>query len=191
MYDLIRVLLNVFPGSFFIERLKNTVKMLVDFGNKKGYTNIIILDEYKKKPNEMWLIHLPEGPTARFKLSSTVLPNDIRNHGRMTHHKPEIILNNFTTRLGHTVGRMFASLSPQEPNFVGRRVITFHNQRDYIFFRHHRYIFDSEKKARLQELGPRFTLKLKSLQKGVFDAKYGEYMWVKKTEMVKKKRFVL
>ncbi|KAJ8948664.1 hypothetical protein NQ318_004451 [Aromia moschata] len=29
------------------------------------------------------------------------------------------------------------------------------------------------KKARLRELGPRFTLKLRSLQKGTFDSKYG------------------
>ena len=71
---------------------------------------------------------------------------------------------------------MIAALFPHDPEFRGRRVATFHNQRDFIFFRHHRYsnamgcvvvvthdryIFDSEKKARLQELGPRFTLKLR------------------------------
>jgi ribosome production factor 1 len=32
--------------------------------------------------------------------------------------------------------------------------------------------------ARLQELGPRFTLKLQSLQKGTFDSKSGEFEWV-------------
>lgn len=34
-------------------------------------------------------------------------------------------------------------------------------------------------KARLQELGPRFTLKLQSLQKGTFDSKSGEYEFVR------------
>ena len=34
--------------------------------------------------------------------------------------------------------------------------------------------------ARLQECGPRFTLKLKSLQHGTFDTKGGEYEWVHK-----------
>lgn len=29
----------------------------------------------------------------------------------------------------------------------------------------------------MQELGPRFTLKLRSLQKGTFDSKYGAYIW--------------
>jgi ribosome production factor 1 len=58
-----------------------------------------------------------------------------------------------------------------------------------------RYIFEEKSKkassskkegpqkvvqARLQELGPRFTLKLQSLQKGTFDSKHGEFEWVHK-----------
>ncbi|TSM94614.1 Ribosome production factor 1 [Bagarius yarrelli] len=98
-----------------------------------------------------------------------------------TEHYPEVILNNFTTRLGHSIGRMFAALFPQDPQFVGRQVATFHNQRDFVFFRFHRYIFKNEKKVGIQELGPRFTLKLRSLQKGTFDSKFGEYEWVHKS----------
>ncbi|TNN69115.1 Ribosome production factor 1 [Liparis tanakae] len=97
-----------------------------------------------------------------------------------TEHFPEVILNNFTTRLGHSIGRQFAALFPQDPQFVGRQVATFHNQRDFVFFRFHRYIFKNEKKVGIQELGPRFTLKLRSLQKGTFDSKFGEYEWVLK-----------
>lgn len=42
-----------------------------------------------------------------------------------------------------------------------------------------RYCFDEDgKKSRLKELGPRFTLKLRSLQKGTFDSKYGQYEWI-------------
>lgn len=33
-------------------------------------------------------------------------------------------------------------------------------------------------KAALRELGPRFTLKLRSIQKGTFDSKTGEYEWI-------------
>jgi ribosome production factor 1 len=42
------------------------------------------------------------------------------------------------------------------------------------------YLFKNEKKVALQELGPRFTLKLKSIQHGTFDATYGEYEWMQK-----------
>jgi ribosome production factor 1 len=136
-------------------------------------------------------IHLPCGPTALFRLSSVKLNSEIEDHGRMSPHNPEVILNNFNTRLGRRVGRMLASLFYQKPDFDGRRVATFHNQRDFIFFRQHRYIFEDGEAmqkmpngkykrvkktiARLQELGPQFTLKLQSLQHGTFDSMYGEY----------------
>ncbi len=90
------------------------------------------------------------------------------------------MLNNFNTRLGLQIGRSFAALFPHDPQYEGRHVITFHNQRDFVFFRHHRYIFRNEKKVGLLELGPKFTLKLRSLQKGTFNSKFGEYEWVHK-----------
>jgi len=45
-------------------------------------------------------------------------------------------------------------------------------------------------RARLQELGPRFTLKLKWLQEGVLDTEFGEYEWImgKKNQMKKEKK---
>jgi ribosome production factor 1 len=150
------------------------------------------LDENSKKPNGLHLIHLPDGPTYHFKLSSVMLSTSIPNHARPSLHPAELILNNFTTRLGLRVGRAVASLFPQVPDFKGRRVVTFHNQRDFIFFRHHRYIFDNNDKARLQEIGPRFTLKLKSIQKGTFDTKFGEYEWEHKVDMdTSRRRFFL
>jgi ribosome production factor 1 len=74
--------------------------------------------------------------------------------------------------------------------------------------RHHRYIFEQKESkskegssssgqqpaviARMQELGPRFTLKLLSLQKGTFDSKYGEFEWVHKKDMdTSRRRFHL
>ncbi|KAF8825856.1 hypothetical protein HHX47_DHR6000746 [Lentinula edodes] len=88
-------------------------------------------------------------------------------HARATPHNPELVLNNFVTRLGHTVGRMFQTLFPPLPEFQGRQVVTLHNQRDFLFFRRHRYAFKSPEKVALQEIGPRFTLKLRSLRKGI------------------------
>jgi ribosome production factor 1 len=110
------------------------------------------------------LTHLPDGPTATFRVSGLKLRHEISNYGNPSSHNPELILNNFDTMIGHRIGRMLAALYPQSPNFVGRRVVTFHNQRDFIFFRQHRYEFTEDgKRANLQEIGPRFTLKLHSL----------------------------
>lgn len=192
MYDFVRDLLHVFPGSCFYQRRKFPLKKIIKQATEHGYTDIIVINEDSKKFNGLTMCHLPHGPTAHFKLSSVVLSKEIEGAGRVTHHKPEVILNNFNTRLGHRIGRMLGSLFHQEPNFTGRRVATFHNQRDFLFFRHHRYIFDAKDKARLQELGPRFTLKLRWLQHGTFDTKHGEYEWMHKKEMdTSRRRFFL
>ena len=62
-----------------------------------------------------------------------------------------------------------------------------------IVSRRHRYIFRNKKKVSLQELGPRFTLKLFWVQKGTFDTKFGEYLWVyhRKSMGTNKRKFML
>jgi len=72
-------------------------------------------------------------------------------------------------------------------------VVTFHNQRDFVFMRHHRYEFNEDgSRANLQELGPRVTLKLHSLQLGTLDSKFGEYEFIYKPKMgISRKNFFL
>ncbi|XP_071725597.1 uncharacterized protein [Rutidosis leptorrhynchoides] len=214
---LIKDLLNIIPNSEYYKRGTYDLKKIVDYANNKEYTSVIVVHTSRREPDALLVIGLPNGPTAHFKLTNLVLHKDLKNHGNPTGHKPELVMNNFTTRLGHRVGRLIQSLFPQDPEFRGRLVVTFHNQRDFIFFRHHRYVFETkedkknaakennkddteeEKKtlkgkivARLQECGPRFTLKLTSLQHGTFDTKGGEYEWVHKPEMdTSRRRFFL
>uniref|UniRef100_A0A670IM79 Ribosome production factor 1 n=2 Tax=Podarcis muralis TaxID=64176 RepID=A0A670IM79_PODMU len=169
------------PNSHVYYRRGLALKRIIPQCISRDFTDLIVINEDRKVPNGLVLSHLPEGPTAHFRMSSVRLRKEIKRKGKApSEHQPEIILNNFTTRLGHSIGRMFASLFPHDPQFVGRQVATFHNQRDYIFFRFHRYIFKNEKRVAIQELGPRFTLKLRSLQKGTFDSKFGEYEWIHK-----------
>ncbi|CAL9149829.1 unnamed protein product [Musa hybrid cultivar] len=197
----IQELLSVIPNAHYHKRGTYELKKIVEYAKNKDFTSVMVVHSNRREPDALLIINLPDGPTAHFKLSKLVLRKDIKNHGNPTDHKPELVLNNFTTRLGHRVGRMIQSLFPQDPNFRGRRVVTFHNQRDFIFFRHHRYIFESKEKkddskdkaaksknitqekviVRLQECGPRFTLKLRNLQHGTFDSKGGEYEWVHKS----------
>ncbi|OCT84741.1 ribosome production factor 1-like [Xenopus laevis] len=172
---------SIIPNADVYYRRGLALKKIIPQCILRDYTDLLVINEDRKVPNGLVLCHLPDGPTAHFKMSNVRLRKEMKRKGKEpTEHKPEVILNNFTTRLGHSIGRMFASLYPHDPHFTGRQVATFHNQRDYIFFRYHRYIFKSEKKVGIQELGPRFTLKLRSLQKGTFDSKYGEYEWVHK-----------
>jgi len=175
----IKELTRIIPNAEPKWRKNSAIKKIIKDGIKKDYTDVIIINENNRTPNGFVLTHLPEGPTAHFKLSNVKITKDLhKNFHKITSHRPEVILNNFTTRLGLGVARMLACLFHYDPQFEGKRVVTFHNQRDYIFFRHHNYNIKSKEKVRLKELGPRFTLKLKSLQKGTFDSKEGDYEWI-------------
>lgn len=176
----VKELCEMIPNSEYRCRKGIDLKKIIPQAKARDFTALVVINEDQKKANGIIVSHLPNGPTAHFKMSSIKRKKTIKGHGKSSEHRPELVLNNFNTRLGHGVGRLFAALFPYDPEFKGRRVVTFHNQRDFIFFRHHRYVFKNAKKTGLQELGPRFTLKLRSLQKGTFDSLYGEYEWIHK-----------
>eukprot|EP01038_Epipyxis_sp_PR26KG_P004810 gene4810-6739_t len=183
LFPFIGDLMQMIPNSFYYPRGTHLVTDLSKYAHNKQFTHLIILSEKQKVCNGLLITHLPTGPTAFYRLSSFQAGSKIPGHGKPTSHIPELILNNFNTRLGRRTGRFLGSLFPHEPEFEGRQVVTFHNQRDFIFVRHHRYIYrknEDRTRAMLQELGPRFTLKLKWLQEGVFDAEFGEYEWIDK-----------
>lgn len=242
IFHFIADLMRLFPQLYFYPRKSFSVKEICELAGKRDFTHIMILSEKSKVCNGMIISHIRKtgaaaggdehykcaGPTAFFKVSNVVTSSDIPNHGSATSHVPELVLNGFGTRLGHRVGRFLGSLFPHNAEFQGRQVVTFHNQRDYIFVRHHRYIFEESKedlvikdkdqitkskddkdedeiiddddihddeinrkkkkpekvkkktKARLQELGPRFSLKLRWIQEGTFDTQFGEYEWFHK-----------
>lgn len=195
LFHFVGDLMQLIPNTFFYPRRSYEVKEICRHAEEGGFTHVCILSEKSKVCNGLLISHLPHGPTAFFRVTNVVPGVKIAHHGQPTAHVPELILNNFNTRLGHRIGRFLGSLFPHAPEFKGRQVVTFHNQRDFLFVRHHRYMFDdgeatgkavkvkkkeSRLRARLQELGPRFTLKLRWLQEGSFDTQFGEYEWIHK-----------
>ena len=198
------LLTHLFPNSQYIRRTahahshKYSVREISAYASARGYTTVVILtSERKKKPTRLDFVHLPSGPMFHFSLSNWVEARKIPGHGNPTNHYPELILNGFRTPLGLLTAHLFKSLFPPHPEVRGRQVVTAHNQRDYIFLRRHRYVFRekraSEKslqgadgklvegvegiRAGLQELGPRFTLKLRRVDKGVQGASGLEWKW--------------
>lgn len=215
LFHFVGDLMQLIPNAYFYPRKSFEVKAICRHAEEGDFTHVFILSEKAKVCNGLLVSHLPHGPTAFFKVSNVVPGAKIAHHGQPTAHVPELILNNFNTRLGHRIGRFLGSFFPHAPEFRGRQVVTFHNQRDFLFVRHHRYMFDEKKqgpaaaaaaaavakkrskkkggtasvaaaanahtiRARLQELGPRFTLKLRWLQEGTFDTQFGEYEWLHK-----------
>ena len=138
-------LLNVFPGSTFRPRTRTylALEKIASGAAERGYTDMLVINEERSRKviDAITLIHLPNGPSCRFRVSSVETCKQISGHGNATSHLPELILNGFSTRLGARIARFFNCLLPKQPEFKGRQVVTLHNQRDFIFFRRHRYVF--------------------------------------------------
>lgn len=187
------LLCTLFRNSVYIPRTahryghKYSLREISRFASNRSYTSVIVVKEDQKVPTGLSIVHLPSGPTLHFSIANWVEGRKLPGHGNPTNHYPELILNNFRTPLGLLTARLFLTLFPPRPELQGRQVVTLHNQRDYIFVRRHRYVFRDKRateksvvgpdgkevkgveeiRAGLQELGPRFTLKLRRVDKGV------------------------
>ncbi|KAL5334548.1 anticodon-binding protein [Aspergillus crustosus] len=203
-----KVLTNFFPNSVYIRRTahahshKFSIREIAQFASNREYTTLVILQEDSKEPSGLDIVHLPKGPMFHFSISNWVEGKKIPGHGNPTEHWPELILNNFRTPLGLLTAHLFRTLFPPQPDIEGRQVVTLHNQRDYIFVRRHRYVFREKRETEkavvgvdgkeikgaegirtgLQELGPRFTMKLRRVDKGIQRASGQEWEWKGKME---------
>lgn len=119
-------LADIFPGAEYIRRQPNyDIQHIQKFAAERGYTDLLIVNNDTKTINALTVVHLPEGPTMHFRLTSVKMAKRIRGHGKaQEEYEPELILNGFGTRLGHTVGRQLAALFPHVPKFHGRQVCT-------------------------------------------------------------------
>ncbi|OCL07305.1 Brix domain-containing protein [Glonium stellatum] len=211
LYNEGSLLTSLFPNSTFIRRTahryghKFSVREISKFASNRGYTTLIVLMEDQKRPAGLDIVHLPSGPMFHFTISNWVDGKRLPGHGNPTNHFPELILNNFRTPLGLLTAHLFRTMFPPQPELAGRQVVTLHNQRDYIFLRRHRYVFRDKRpteksvvgtdgkvvkgvediRAGLQELGPRFTLKLRRIDRGIQRASGQEWEWKAGMEKVR------
>ncbi|EFX05963.1 RNA processing factor 1 [Grosmannia clavigera kw1407] len=187
-------LVDLFPNSTYIPRSGHrfvhheySIREIAGYATNRGYTALMIVNEDLKKASGLDIALLPHGPMLHFSIQTWVDAKFLPNHGRSTGHSPEMIMNNFDTSLGKLVGGVLGRLFPPNPDLVGRQVVTLHNQRDYVFVRRHRYAVRDKRatersvadkngktmagvedvKVALQEIGPRMTLKLRRVDKGL------------------------
>ncbi|KAF2128646.1 Brix-domain-containing protein [Dothidotthia symphoricarpi CBS 119687] len=207
------ILTSLFPNSTYIRRTahvhahKYSVREIAQFASARDYTALVVLmqAEHEKKPDGLDVINLPDGPHFHFSVSNWIEGKKLPRHANDTGHYPELILNSFKTPLGILTAHLFKGLFPATPELEGRQVLTLHNQRDYIFVRRHRYVFrdkrETEKpvvgndgkpikgaediKVGMQEIGPRMTLKLRRIDRGIQFKSGQEWQW--KGRMEKKR----
>ena len=193
IFRFIKELKNFLPNSYFYYRKKFDLGTIMKSAIEKEFTDIIVVTERLRKPYKLLLIHLPNGPSMEFKLFDVIYQDEMQGHGISVGYNPELMFRNFKTTLGYRVQRALNALFPREEELKGRELITFQNQRDFIFFRYYRYIFTNNfTDVNLQEIGPRFTMRLLYVQKGLFDPEKGDYEWMYKDKMgVKRRKFYL
>ncbi|XP_023211675.1 U3 small nucleolar ribonucleoprotein protein IMP4-like isoform X2 [Centruroides sculpturatus] len=181
----------IFPNSQRMNRGNYEIKQIVEACRANDVTDFIIVHETRGIPDGLIISHLPFGPTAYFTLLNTVMRHDIPNLGTMSEAYPHLIFHNFKSRVGKRVMNILKYLFPV-PKPDSQRVITFVNQDDYISFRHHTYK-KVKKEVELQEVGPRFELKLYEIKLGTIDEeKVADVEWALRPYMnTAKKRRIL
>lgn len=79
MYEFAEELVSIFPGAEFVKRqAQYDIKHIMEFSGNRGFTDVIIVNEDRKVVNALTVIHLPNGPTAYYKLSNIVCSKAIR-----------------------------------------------------------------------------------------------------------------
>ncbi|KAA0191013.1 Ribosome production factor [Fasciolopsis buskii] len=203
-------LAKVIPNIKLAARWHLPLKKIIPKAISHGFTALMVINEDQKRANTVVISYLPHGPTVTFRLSNVRLRREMRGRRRNKDIEPDVlphlITTRFTTRLGRRTERLIGALFPNESRAtpeVHSRTVVFHNQRDFIFFRHFRYQHrvtgsddphePGKERIAMNEVGPRFTLKLRSIQLGTFDTQYGDYEWVRKRSEVGRSRrtFVL
>ncbi|KAI1326419.1 Brix-domain-containing protein [Xylariaceae sp. FL0255] len=221
LHHVAEIFTNIIPNSQYIRRSahkyahKYSVREITKFAENRGFSSLLIIREDQKRPIGIDVVDIPGKITFHFSISSWIEGKKLPGHGNATNHYPELLLNNFSTPLGLLTAKILQTLFPTTPELAGRQCVMFHNQRDYIFFRRHRYIIRDKRtteksvvgadgkemkgveniRAGLQELGPRFTLKLRRIDKGIGRAgsdSHDPVHWEWKAKMEKnRKRFNL
>ncbi|KAI1431647.1 Brix-domain-containing protein [Xylaria sp. CBS 124048] len=193
LHDVAHVFEGIIPNSKYVRRSahkyahKYSVREISKFAENRGFSSLLVIREDNKKPTGLDIIDIPSKIAFHFTISSWVEGRKLPGHGNATNHYPELLLNNFSTPLGLVTAKVLQSLFPSTPELNGRQCVMFHSSRDYIFFRRHRYVIREKRateksvvgadgkemrgveniRAGLQELGPRFTLKLRRIDKGI------------------------
>ena len=84
----VKELTRMIPNSTPLWRKNASIKKSVKQAINNNYTDILVINEDNRMPNGLLLTHLPDGPTAHFKLSNVKITKDIkRNWKDITDHR--------------------------------------------------------------------------------------------------------
>jgi U3 small nucleolar ribonucleoprotein protein IMP4 len=177
----------ILPNCTRVNRGHMSIGDMVEMCRANNVTDMLIVHETRGEPDGLIVSHLPYGPTAYFALYNTVLRHDINPKKKMTLAFPHLVFHNFGTPLGERVQTILKNLFPPPKEDLGR-TITFFNENDFISFRHHRTDKANYKTIELEEMGPRFEMRLFRIRLGALDQPEAKAEWELRPYMNSAKR---
>jgi U3 small nucleolar ribonucleoprotein protein IMP4 len=171
----------IIPNSVRVNRGNIVLKDIIRACKQNDYSDLIILHENRGNPDGMIISHMPSGPTIYFGLFNVVLRHDINVQiDHVSQSFPHLIFNGFNNKLGERIIEILKNLFPV-PKSNSNRVLTFHNNDDFISFRHHNFEkkkkINSQYEINLEEVGPRFEMKPYQILLGTVDQPDSNKEW--------------
>ncbi|GAW79717.1 U3 small nucleolar ribonucleoprotein protein [Plasmodium gonderi] len=101
------------PNSEKINRGSYFIKDILNFARKNNITDVIIIHEYKGKPRNLIICHLPFGPTLFCTIKDCKMRHDFMDQlNSMSSCNPHLIFHNFNSDLGKRIMSIFKYLFP-------------------------------------------------------------------------------
>lgn len=69
--------MQVFPNATYYKRQGYPLKKIVQYAKAREFTDVVVINEDRKQINGMLVTHLPDGPTALFRITNLKLSEDI------------------------------------------------------------------------------------------------------------------
>ena len=163
IFFILHDLKSIFPNSIYFKRNKYKMRQIISYLKLKKTKNLIVILEHIEKTIQFWHFDLEHNFLAKYSLISIILKNNIQRSGRISSHNPELLFDKFTDSIGRVIGVMMKNFFYTLPNFEGRQILSFYKRKNFLFIRYYRYVFsNSGKDVRLQEIGPKITLKFEN-----------------------------
>ena len=78
VYRFIKVFSKVLRNCVLVKRERYTLKQIATVAEQNDFTDIIIVNENRKKVTDLLIAHLPKGPIAHFKIFRIMYPEDLK-----------------------------------------------------------------------------------------------------------------
>jgi len=166
--SIIKDLLYILPECTFFKKKNWKLKQILSYLKLRNYKNFLFIKKEKQNATILWHINFDSNSSIIYRIISFLPKENISNNSARSSCIPELVFKDFNGNIGKAMSFFLKSLFSGTPSFKSRQIISFHLHQKYIFLRFFRYIFSiSGQDVRLQEIGPRFTLKFYKIYKSI------------------------